>query len=216
VRDADGSIECDEHGVSQEAYACRHVSTGVACGFHSDVKTFANPCPDAWCDLCDEALAGGKWTKKLERAAQIRIMCRGCYAGARARNCDVPRLARGAAARLTDAEARKLLHETVHSAQAMNDAADARWGFIQMARWDFDGDARTLTFSSDDARSSRTCDPSEHSRSNMTSFSGSGRPTAAAASKAATSRACARSARCAASSSSRRRISPATKRRVGR
>ena len=74
---------------------CRHVADGVAYGFHAKAPTRTNPWPDAWCDLCEEAFqrGGGEWNEQNEQAVDIKVLCTHCYAVARERNIEVPRLA---------------------------------------------------------------------------------------------------------------------------
>ena len=84
---------------------------------------------------------------------ELVILCTHCWDDARARNEKVPELARGKNARLTEAEQHHLIHHAVHHLQAVQERAQARWqiGLGTSAktfmRWDFDEDARSLTFS---------------------------------------------------------------------
>jgi hypothetical protein len=59
-------------------------------------------------------------------------------------------LARGAAARLTEREAADLLHHAVHEGQALQTASNKRLGWLDMPRWDYDGESSTRTFSRGD------------------------------------------------------------------
>lgn len=142
-------IVCGAHGETPPTFVCQHVFGGVACGFHANPPAPDDPSPDAWCDLCEKAFqAGGReWNEESEKLADIKMLCTYCYKDVRARNRDVPRLARGAAARLTDREAAYLMHHAVHEAQARQTASNKRWGWLDMPRWDFDNEASTLTFS---------------------------------------------------------------------
>jgi hypothetical protein len=146
------NIVCGKHGETPPTFVCRHVFGGVACGFHANPPAPDDPWPDAWCDLCEEAFqaGGGEWNEESEKLADIKMLCTHCYADARARNHDVPRLARGAAARLTEREAADLLHHAVHEGQALQTASNKRLGWLDMPRWDYDGDSSTLTFSAGD------------------------------------------------------------------
>lgn len=142
----DQLITCRQHGETRATFACRHVTEGVACGYHVDPSD--DPRPDAWCDGCEQAkqAAGGAWTEALEEAAEVRAMCTHCYDAARARNERPPAHAGGANGPLTAAEAAALLHHATHAMQAAQAASDARWAWIGMARWDYDDAAGTLTF----------------------------------------------------------------------
>jgi hypothetical protein len=138
---------CGRHGETVATFMCRHLVLGAGCGYHADTDP-AKPWPDAWCDLCDELLAaaGGEWTDEAGEQADVRALCTHCYEDARARNQAVPPLARGAAARLTEEECRRFLHDAVHQAQARQDGFKQTWPLDDMARWDFDSDAMTITF----------------------------------------------------------------------
>jgi len=150
---------CGAHGETPATFVCRHVADGVACGFHANPPAPDNPWPDAWCDLCEEAFqrGGGEWNEQNDQAADIKVLCTHCYAVARARNIEVPRLARGSAVRLTANEAAELVHHAVHAAQALQDKSDKKWRWQDMGRWDFDGESGTLTFS-DRSRASVVAD----------------------------------------------------------
>lgn len=144
----DRAIRCQTHGKTPATFACRHVATGTACGFHVGATRRDEPWPDAWCDRCDEAYRaeGGVWNVVSERGLELAVLCTHCYEAARERNTRVPPLSRGAAARLTDAEQAALVHRAVHDLQALQRATNTRWGFMDLARWDFDDARGTLTF----------------------------------------------------------------------
>jgi hypothetical protein len=146
------TVICGAHGETPATYMCRHVAHGSACGFHASAEDPSDRWPDAWCDLCDEAFqaAGGEWNEASEASLDAKLLCTHCYADAQARNVRVPHLVRGASTRLTAAEQDALLHHAVHDQQAIQAAADDRWGFIRMARWDYKPETRTLTLSDPD------------------------------------------------------------------
>lgn len=140
-------IVCDVHGETPATFACWHIADGIACGFHHDADA-PGPWPDAWCDACDERLAdnGGEWTEEAEEAADVTARCTHCYEAARARNERVPAAVRGKRVALDDAEAAALVHHAVHAISDAQAAAGARWGIGNGGTWDFDDEARTLTF----------------------------------------------------------------------
>ncbi|MGE0398160.1 MAG: DUF6882 domain-containing protein [Kofleriaceae bacterium] len=142
------TIEC-EHGTTRATFVCTHVHRGVACGFHANPPAEDDPCPDAWCDLCERAFqaGGGEWNAESEKLADIVALCTFCYDEARVRNLHVPPLARGKAVPMKKAELERLFDHAVHQAQARQEASDKTWGWIQMGRWDYDPEASTLTFS---------------------------------------------------------------------
>lgn len=141
------TVVCGTHGPTRSTFACRHLASGVGCGFHADDSDPADAWPDAWCDQCDELQArSGGWPEDLPRGL-IQLLCTHCWETARARNEAVPALARGPAATLIPDEQAALIHGAVHQLEAVQAAAEARWGLGGYARWDFDDAARTLTFS---------------------------------------------------------------------
>lgn len=142
-------IECAEHGPTPCTFVCRHLVTGVACGYHAGDDDPADRWPDAWCDLCADELdaSGGEWTEESEKIAQIQLLCTHCYEDVRARNEHPPLHARGERTRLTEEQIETLLHHATHEMQAVQAASDQRWGWSAKARWNFDDAARTLTFS---------------------------------------------------------------------
>lgn len=139
-------IDCDTHGGTPTTFVCRHLSDGVACGFWTSVEDPEDPWPDAWCDLCEEAVnnAGG-WTD--EALADIKMLCTRCYEESRALNRDVPHLASAeTTARLSEAAADKLVHHARHVMQHRQQRSNATWSWNEMARWDWNDESNTLTF----------------------------------------------------------------------
>jgi hypothetical protein len=142
-------LTCGEHGSTPTTYACRHLATGIACGFHFDDGDPSDRWPDAWCDACEEQrLAAGGWTDELT-VALVKVLCTHCWEAARARNERIPALARGKAARLTEDEQERFIAAAAEYLKRTQDAAQARWKIGQFARWDFDDAKRTVTFSDD-------------------------------------------------------------------
>ena len=141
-------IVCKRHGPAPAALACRHLIAGVACGVHvggGDER------PDAWCDRCDEQRAdAGEWTRELVEQGEMALACAYCYDLAIARNRDVPEHARGARAVLTVDEHRALFDHATARLASIQEAARAAWRFDTYERWDFDRDARTLSFTDPD------------------------------------------------------------------
>ncbi|NVB84031.1 MAG: hypothetical protein HOV81_36990 [Kofleriaceae bacterium] len=150
--DDDDLITCDTHGETPATFVCRHVAFGVACGFHANPPAEDDPWPDAWCDLCEAAFqaAGGEWNEESESGVDLTLLCTHCYEAARARNIDVPQLARGASVALSEDEASKLFHHAVHAAQAIQEQSQAKWNWHTMARWDYSVESLTLTMSDPD------------------------------------------------------------------
>ena len=83
------TVACSDHGTRPAAFVCQHLLTGGACGFHcaSDADAPDELCPDAWCDVCEEAFrVEGEWNERSEAVAQIAVLCDRCYEIARERN----------------------------------------------------------------------------------------------------------------------------------
>ena len=140
---------CGAHGETPTTFMCRHVATGVACGFHAAVDDAEDRWPDGWCDLCEEAFqdAGGEWNDVSSACLEAVALCTHCYEAARARNQSVPPLVRGARAHLTDEEQAALIHGAVHVLQDIQAASNRQWHFSGSGRWHFDEEPRpTLTF----------------------------------------------------------------------
>ena len=59
---------------------------GFHCGTSADDPD--DPCPDAWCDRCEDAFQaeGGEWNDRSEAVARIKLLCVRCYEAARERN----------------------------------------------------------------------------------------------------------------------------------
>ncbi len=86
MSDADQTVECGEHGTGRATYVCQHLVSGAGLGFNCALEP-EDPCPDAWCDACEDALeAEGGWNDRSEAIAQIRLLCDRCYERARQRN----------------------------------------------------------------------------------------------------------------------------------
>lgn len=80
------AIHCPNHGESHATFVCVHLATSDGRGFYYAASP-DDPRPDAWCYDCDLGLLKeGEWTERLEEAAQITILCAGCYDTVRERN----------------------------------------------------------------------------------------------------------------------------------
>ena len=87
MSDSRATVECEEHGFSDETYVCQHLAKGNAIGFNSREPSPDNPRPDAWCDACEEIRARfGDWTEDAEILTKIVLLCGGCYDVAKHRN----------------------------------------------------------------------------------------------------------------------------------
>jgi hypothetical protein len=73
-------ILCKEHGTSEEAFICRHLLEEPAQFWCSREPTSENPCPDAWCLVCDKHFEKqGEWNDQNEGNVPIKLICQGCY-----------------------------------------------------------------------------------------------------------------------------------------
>jgi len=81
---ASRKVECNVHGVQDEAFVCQHIAetlhTGVPVGFFWSEES-ASLHPDAWCAFCEDARiqAGGDWTDEVEKILSIKLLCGACY-----------------------------------------------------------------------------------------------------------------------------------------
>ena len=142
-------IVCKVHGPAAVALACRHLMAGVACGFHTGPQDGTHP--DAWCDRCDELLVtGGEWTIEMTRQADMTVTCVYCYDLAKQRNRDLPAHTRGKGAVLTADEQRKLGDFATKRIASLQEATRGKLEFDAYARWDYDEEARTLSFTDPD------------------------------------------------------------------
>jgi hypothetical protein len=144
------TVVCGAHGETAPRYACHHVAIGIACGWHTgDSEKDENDDDSGWCDYCEERLvAADDWTPEL--IAEMRLLCTQCFANARDRNRKIPPLGRGRTARLTDDELHDLIHGACEHTQRLQQQAHARWNIGSGgdgARWHYDDEKRTVTFS---------------------------------------------------------------------
>lgn len=87
MSDPTKAMSCERHGPGHATYVCGHLAHGSQQGFFSDAGS-GDPRPDAWCYACDQRLwaSGCKWNDDNEAAADIRLLCSGCYDEVRQRN----------------------------------------------------------------------------------------------------------------------------------
>jgi hypothetical protein len=136
------TVVCETHGETAPRYACRHVSIGIACGWHDGGAD-----DNGWCDYCEQRLvAAGDWTPEL--AKELKLLCTHCFAEARDANRRVPGALTGFGLRLTEDEQGELFQAGIDHTKALQKQAQARWDFGRdSGRWDFDDETRTVTFS---------------------------------------------------------------------
>jgi hypothetical protein len=88
MSDSTKSVECGKHGTRKSTFVCQHLVTGESLGFHYATDDSDDPCPDAWCDHCENAFQaeGAEWNDRSEAVAGVKLLCDACYEAARARN----------------------------------------------------------------------------------------------------------------------------------
>jgi hypothetical protein len=78
-----GLVSCSTHGDQQPAYVCCHLAATLsdnrARGVVSSIDE--DGAVNAYCDACADLLdaSGGEWTEDLEKKAEIKLVCRGCF-----------------------------------------------------------------------------------------------------------------------------------------
>ncbi|MEL6505907.1 MAG: hypothetical protein AAFO61_11265 [Pseudomonadota bacterium] len=76
-------VQCDQHGLTNPAFACFHCLTSLKDGQKRGL-TFVRDDDgqyNGWCDECDKFLTdhGGEWNDKTEAFAKITLLCEGCF-----------------------------------------------------------------------------------------------------------------------------------------
>lgn len=149
MSDPDKSVECRDHGTTPATFVCRHLATGVACGYWPADDAGDDPWPDAWCDACEGVVQHeGDWTPAAMAFCDLTLLCTHCYDEARARNASI------AAVEDLDAPATVMqrvlfVRDCARRAQVRNELADETYGLNDFGTWDFDDEAATLTFHND-------------------------------------------------------------------
>jgi hypothetical protein len=74
-------IECAGHGKAWETYICGHLFRRPRQAWFGAYPAKDDPWPDAWCAKCNAAYEreGGRWNKRNEDEADIRLICSSCY-----------------------------------------------------------------------------------------------------------------------------------------
>ena len=89
MSDKNEKVECRNHGTSYATFVCHHLLTGQGLGFIC-VDDPNDPQPDAWCSECEKVRsAEGSWNDTSE-AAQVSLLCAGCYEVVKRRNESTP------------------------------------------------------------------------------------------------------------------------------
>jgi hypothetical protein len=115
--------------------------TGHGLGFHyaKDGEDPDDPCPDAWCDRCEEAFQaeGAEWTSRSEAVANIELLCDVCYEAARERNW-----------REDEAALEQLMRESVEYLEFAQAELRQRFRLGEYDKYHWDQDTGSLVFSS--------------------------------------------------------------------
>jgi hypothetical protein len=98
-----------------------------------------DPCPDAWCDRCEEAIQaeGAEWTSRSEAVANIKLLCDVCYEVARARNW-----------REDEAAFEQLMRDAVEYLEFAQADLRERFRLSEYDKYHWDQDTGSLVFSS--------------------------------------------------------------------
>jgi hypothetical protein len=81
-----GEIVCDEHGLAQEAFLCRHLLTGTGLGFEEGDEVPGEG-REAWCHECERyRVSHGGWSDEVPPPAGTALVCEHCYGRIKALN----------------------------------------------------------------------------------------------------------------------------------
>ena len=137
-------IECT-HGGGAGTFVCVHLAEGVACGFHADEPTAADPWPDAWCDGCERVRAeAGEWNDENMDALDIRFLCEHHYVEVRERNREVSPLLAGQVG-FDEKSYGELVLQASGIVKALQEKAEQAFGLGRHDRWAADYDAARFT-----------------------------------------------------------------------
>lgn len=141
MSDPSKNVECREHGKRVAAFVCQHLVAGSEMGFHCGTSADDpdDPCPDAWCDRCEDAFQaeGGEWNDRSAAVAGIKLLCDRCYEAARERNWR------------QDANAfRRLIGGAMSYLEARQAELRDRFRISEYERYDWDQETGELVFSS--------------------------------------------------------------------
>ena len=84
------TANCTEHGSQPLALVCVHIldalsrGTVSSVGFEEYAPTEEDPEPVALCDSCEAVFREeGIWNDRLDGQVQLKVLCLGCFDGAR-------------------------------------------------------------------------------------------------------------------------------------
>jgi hypothetical protein len=133
MSDSSVVLDCPLHGSGVATFVCRHLETGIACGFHHRGEA-GDPWPDAWCDLCSVRPAGSS-PDAVELRRSLGAVCSGCYEEARERNeRSLAPLVSGEL-QLSHDRFREFIEVAARHTQACQDRTEEAFGFLQYERW---------------------------------------------------------------------------------
>lgn len=150
VSDANTRIQCAVHSETPATYVCRHLRSGVACGFHCSDEDLSDPWPDAWCDLCEADVDADGQPREFT-ADDLSLLCTGCYEVTRARNTTIPAPLRSMQLEVSEAEFGELARQACDRCQVRQDAVMRAWPLVESGAWFYDGLTRTIRFFEDPA-----------------------------------------------------------------
>jgi len=139
MSDPDKKLQCADHGESVATFVCRHLCSGVACGYHCSDEADGDPWPDAWCDRCHEALnREGEWNDTSAAEAGITLLCSHCYEDARKRNLETPEPLRAGQTATDETTLRELFARASLSTKVAQERAKKLYGLGLARRWGAD------------------------------------------------------------------------------
>ena len=85
--ESDEWVACNAHGKGNAAFICGHLAAKPTQLWFSDRPSEADPCPDAWCGLCNMAFwEQGEWNDANDGCLDVKVVCHRCYEEMRGRS----------------------------------------------------------------------------------------------------------------------------------
>lgn len=75
-------VECKNHGLSNAAFICQHLTKNKKTGFYEPLRDNLEPSEElqAWCDECEKVRSTeGEWNDNSESFAKIKLICAECF-----------------------------------------------------------------------------------------------------------------------------------------
>lgn len=150
MSDASMRVQCERHSETAAAFVCRHLRTGIGCGFHCSDEDPDDAWPDAWCDSCEAVYFDENEPEEMT-ADNLSLVCTGCYEVIRARNSRVPETLYPGQLDVDEDEFSELARYACERCQVRQDAAVRAWSLFGSGQWFYDSLTRTIRFFDDPA-----------------------------------------------------------------